>query len=120
MQIDPIILPQLDQFGINVNFALKCIEANKHSNVTTSYYLLLLKHLRNGGKSIADISSDEFQTAPIGKRPNFKATANTENIVTPLITDYLNLDFNMNQLKESTAPINIKKYCNSKSNTKYF
>jgi len=86
--------------------------------VTTSYYLLLLKHIRNGGKSIADISSDEFQHVPIGKRPNLKPTSNQENTTTPLITDYLNLEMNQNQLKEMTAPINIKKYCNTKSHYK--
>ena len=29
--------------------AEKCIEANKHDNVTTAYYLLLKKHIVNGG-----------------------------------------------------------------------
>ena len=38
---------------------MRCIEANKHNHITTTYYLLLKKHLRNGGNSVADLSRYE-------------------------------------------------------------
>jgi len=32
------------------------VETNRHNNITTVYYLLLKKHLRHGGTSIADLT----------------------------------------------------------------
>ncbi|KAL4499059.1 hypothetical protein ABPG72_016961 [Tetrahymena utriculariae] len=58
--IDLEIIEQLEKFNIDKDFAKNCVEANKHNHITTSYYLLLRKHIRNGGKSIADISSENF------------------------------------------------------------
>ncbi|EAS00862.2 Serine/Threonine kinase domain protein (macronuclear) [Tetrahymena thermophila SB210] len=58
--IDFDIIQQLEKFNIDKEFAKNCVEANKHNHITTSYYLLLRKHIRNGGKSIADISSENF------------------------------------------------------------
>ena len=60
MPIDPEILSQLAQFGINADYARKCIEANKHNHITATYYLCLKKHLRNGGQSIADVRSPKY------------------------------------------------------------
>lgn len=54
--VDTNILKQLEEFGYDIEHAKKCIEANKHNNITTAYYLLLKKHLQNGGESIADVS----------------------------------------------------------------
>jgi len=36
------------------------ILTNKHNHITTTYYLLLKKFIRQGGNSIADLSSPEF------------------------------------------------------------
>lgn len=63
--VDPIpvdhdILCQLEQFGINLDYAQKCVEANKHNHVTTTYYLLLKRHIENGGSSVGDLFSDQF------------------------------------------------------------
>lgn len=53
--IDPKILEEMEiKFKISTDYAIKCIEANKHNYVTATYYLLLKKHIRNGGASIAD------------------------------------------------------------------
>ncbi|EGR31917.1 protein kinase domain protein, partial [Ichthyophthirius multifiliis] len=70
--IDPQIIQQLEKFNFNLDYAQKCIDANKHNHITTSYYLLLKKHIQNGGKSIADITSDEFDPNIIlpNKRPS--------------------------------------------------
>ena len=55
--VDPGVLKQLDKYEIDLDYTKKCLEANKHNNHTTSYYLLLKKYLQGGGNSIADYSS---------------------------------------------------------------
>ena len=52
--VDMEILRQLQRYGYNLDYSKKCLEANKHNDVTTAYYLLLKKYLQNGGISIAD------------------------------------------------------------------
>lgn len=58
--IDKQILKESEKLGLNYDYTLKCLEANKHNHVTTVYYLLLKKHIENGGKSCADIGSADF------------------------------------------------------------
>lgn len=60
MPIDTNILNKLKQFDFEIEYAEKCIDANKHNHISTTYYLLLKKHLKNGGESPADLSSSEF------------------------------------------------------------
>lgn len=38
----------------------KCLEANRHNNVTTSYYLSLKKYLNEGGQTSYELSSKSF------------------------------------------------------------
>jgi 5'-AMP-activated protein kinase catalytic alpha subunit len=52
--VDMDILKQLEKYGYNLDYTRKCLEANKHNDVTTAYYLLLKKHIQDGGVSIAD------------------------------------------------------------------
>lgn len=54
--IDVEILKELEYFNIDINHAKLCVEANKHNHLTTTYYLLLQRFLRNGGVSNADLS----------------------------------------------------------------
>ena len=60
MPIDTEIVQQLVAKGFSEDYILKCIDANKHNNVTTAYFLLLKKHLMKGGQSAADINSTNF------------------------------------------------------------
>lgn len=60
MPIDNSILAQLSGFGFDLDYAAKCIDANKHNHITTAYYLLLKKLLKEGGSSKADINSPDF------------------------------------------------------------
>ncbi len=60
MPIDKSILEQLVGYNFDLDHSSKCIDANKHNHVTTAYYLLFKKMLKEGGRSTADISSDEF------------------------------------------------------------
>jgi len=41
--IDNNILRQLSQFDFDLDYARKCILANKHNHLTTTYYLLANK-----------------------------------------------------------------------------
>ncbi len=66
--IEPAVLRQLSNFGFDPEYTQKCVEANKHNSATTTYYLLLKKFLRDGGKSPADLSSPLFEPITIGRR----------------------------------------------------
>jgi len=58
--IDPSILKELAQYDISIDYARKCLEANKHNHISATYHLLLKKHIRNGGESIADVASPKY------------------------------------------------------------
>ena len=71
--IDIDILKQLQDHEIDVDYAKKCIEANKKNHVTACYYLLLKKHIKGGGESIADARKPTYDPQVFLKRvPNFK------------------------------------------------
>jgi hypothetical protein len=41
---------------MNINEARRQVEQNRHNGLTTTYYLALKRYLRQGNKSIADIT----------------------------------------------------------------
>ena len=45
-----------DYETVDENQAKKYVLNNRHNSSTTIYYLILKKHLRKGGESIADIT----------------------------------------------------------------
>jgi len=62
--LDEDILDQLDSYGFPREYAMKCLQTNKHNHVTTTYYLIKDKQLRaqpTGGSrasmAIADIDA---------------------------------------------------------------
>ena len=63
--IDHDILNKLNPLGMDVEFAQRCLEANRHNHLTTSYYLMLKKHLRDGGQSKTDLGSKNFDKSLI-------------------------------------------------------
>ena len=63
--IDFDILNKLGPLGMDVEFAQRCLEANRHNHLTTSYYLMMKKHLREGGLSKADLGSKSFDKSLI-------------------------------------------------------
>jgi 5'-AMP-activated protein kinase catalytic alpha subunit len=65
---EPSILKQMEKYGFSIEYTQKCIEANKHNSATTTYYLLLQKFIREGGKSTADLSSTQFEPITIGRK----------------------------------------------------
>lgn len=61
--------------GLDLDYVSKCIEANRHNNATTCYYLYLKKYMNDGGMSSCDIHSKSFDKSII--EPNKrKSTAN--------------------------------------------
>lgn len=55
--IDPLIISELSSYGIDPEYARKCLEANRHNEVTTTYYLLIKKHQKEGRKDVIDPNS---------------------------------------------------------------
>eukprot|EP00347_Sterkiella_histriomuscorum_P021476 403333846 len=55
--VDNDIVKQLEEYNFDIEQSKKFVEGNRHNQQTTTYYLLLKKHLRSGGKSIADITT---------------------------------------------------------------
>ena len=58
--VDNKILTQVSNYGYEPELVRKHLEANKHNRMTTLYYLLLLKAVKNSYSSPADISSPAF------------------------------------------------------------
>jgi serine/threonine protein kinase len=50
ISVDKNILKKLQEFSVDVDYARKCIEANNHNAISTGYYLLLKKYVKDGGK----------------------------------------------------------------------
>ena len=47
MPLEDTIYEQiLDEFGFDPDYAVKCIEANRHNNITSTYHLLYKKAAR--------------------------------------------------------------------------
>jgi len=47
MPLEDTIYEQiLDEFGFDPDYSVKCIEANRHNNITATYHLLYKKALR--------------------------------------------------------------------------
>lgn len=64
--IDQHILNQINQYiQVDLEQTKAMILNNKHNSVTSTYYLMLLKHIRNGGYSIADLRF--YKPTPIQK-----------------------------------------------------
>lgn len=73
--VDEEILEQLESYGFPRDYAVKCLENNKHNHVTTTYYLLREKRRRSRVKGsssatnlhIADLDATGLE--PMGEEP---------------------------------------------------
>ncbi len=63
--VDLDILSKLSQWNFDLDFTKKCIEANRHNDATTTYYLMLKKHIRQGGTSKTYLGQKEFDPSLI-------------------------------------------------------
>jgi 5'-AMP-activated protein kinase catalytic alpha subunit len=78
MPIDEDIINTMVSYDYDQEYSKKCIDANKHNHITTAYYLLLKKKLKEGKDSPADISSEKFdyeQVQPLNRRTNAASDA---------------------------------------------
>lgn len=48
------------EFNIEKGYSRRCIQANKHNEVTASYYLLLKELIKKGEKSPADVRQADY------------------------------------------------------------
>ena len=58
----------LDQFNYDPDYSVKCIEANRHNQITATYHLLIKKHMRQE-KSLLErggLTSDEPTANMVG------------------------------------------------------
>lgn len=58
--IDNDILSQMRHLNLEPDYVSKCLEANRHNNATTAYYLSLKKYISEGGHTSYDLSSKSF------------------------------------------------------------
>ena len=77
--IDQKIVESLREFKFDPDYVSKCLEANRHNNSTTAYYLALKKYVREGGASSCDLSSKEFDRTLL--EPPKKKTVNGGKIL---------------------------------------
>ncbi|CAD8055379.1 unnamed protein product [Paramecium sonneborni] len=114
--IDPEIIKQLLQYGIQIEYAEKCIESNRHNHVTTTYYLLLKKYIIAGNKSIADISSELFEPQRISIRQSTYTDRKYTNPSNPLPLIQRKSRHN-NTLQMDDSTIDTKPRLNNSVNT---
>jgi len=62
------IIKEINKYGFAPEYTQKSVEKNKHNSATATYYLLLQKYIKEGGKSSADISSPLFEPITIEKQ----------------------------------------------------
>jgi 5'-AMP-activated protein kinase catalytic alpha subunit len=60
MPVDLEILKKMSDYNIDIEYALRCIEANRKNAASATYYLLLKSHLKAGGKSTTDARSNKY------------------------------------------------------------
>ena len=59
--IDEDVVKEMgNKFKLNLEDIRSCILSNKHNDISTLYYLILKKKIREGKKSVADLKSDIF------------------------------------------------------------
>ena len=55
--LDYNVLNSLKDYGIDIDYVSKCLEANRHNNATTTYHLAMKKFIKEGGKTNCDLTS---------------------------------------------------------------
>ena len=72
--VDYQILPLLEQFGFKEDIAERNVKANKHNHVTTTYYLMQKKIIRQGG-----LKDELFRLSP-NKSPSLISSQKVSGI----------------------------------------
>jgi len=58
--IDKDVLASMRTLNLDPDHVSRCLEANRHNNVTTTYYLSLKRYISEGGQTSCDLSSKSF------------------------------------------------------------
>ena len=74
--VDKMILNKLQEFNVDLEHTRKCIEANNHNSVSTGYYLLLKKYVKDGGK----VHEEPVKEMVKGGQKNFSLNLSQEVI----------------------------------------
>jgi len=64
MPVDMAVVKGLAEFGYKPELAYSSLESNKHNSLTTTYYLLLKKRLRDGPSDDPEDKSTLYSTTP--------------------------------------------------------
>ena len=129
--VDIEIFKKLEIYGYNLDYTKKCLEANKHNEVTTAYYLLLKKYIQDGGVSIADygykpepivlqplMSPHDSYTPIIPARKKFmKASRRTGSMGSTYKENDLSFKFAQEQKANRNTSLKMPKQRNSESPT---
>jgi 5'-AMP-activated protein kinase, catalytic alpha subunit len=75
--IDETLVSKMEEYAFDKQEVRTNILSNRHNHITTTYYLLLKNKVRKGGKSVADLISEEFR-GYIGDSRNLLSTYNND------------------------------------------
>ena len=67
--IENEVLGRMKGLGFDPDYVGKCLEANRHNNATTSYYLSLKQFISEGGVTSCDMTSKAFDKTQIEPQP---------------------------------------------------
>jgi len=82
--LDEDVLQELDAYGFPRDYAVRCLELNKHNHLTTTYYLLVEKRRRVLEQLDRFVSAAEDDPVPTAARsPEIEAIANWPATVIP-------------------------------------
>jgi 5'-AMP-activated protein kinase catalytic alpha subunit len=77
--VDDNILNMVQEYGFDKEECRRLLLNNKFCSLTSIYYLILKKYVREGGKSISDLESDLFEEYINDNNNYIKDETNTEN-----------------------------------------
>jgi len=120
MPIDEEIITEMINIGIEPNLVIDNIIRNYNNNLTTIYYLLLQKKIKNGKKSIADFCSDFYMDYIKDEKNKLSYFNNDIDLVIKDKTNNFNKSYkNIRQIKLMNSEIGINKlFINKNKNLK--
>ena len=97
------ILELLVEYNFKKDYAVKCINANKHNHVTTSYYLLLKRYEQLGEVSEKDF--EYFDDKKINALAQQEKQKLTQSQLTPQIYSSLNQTMPVKKAEDLTQSL---------------
>lgn len=72
----------MKSYYLDPDYVSKCLQANRHNNATTTYYLSLKKFISDGGQTSCDLSSKSFDKSILEPNKRKKENAVIDNFLT--------------------------------------